>query len=91
MYENEEVEEEKGRQFAKEVGAIFKNTSSKNNTGIEELFRSIGNKFIDPDYEEGGVIPDLEAEAYMERRDTVRISGKDSGKKTDNKGGCCKK
>ncbi len=35
MYENEEVEEKIGRQYAKEINAIFKYTSAKNANGIE--------------------------------------------------------
>ena len=31
-----------GRAFAKEIGAIFKSTSAKNQKGIEELFKDIG-------------------------------------------------
>ncbi len=52
MYENEEIEEKVGRSYAKEGGAIFKYTSAKNNSGVEELFRSIGSKYIDPNYDE---------------------------------------
>jgi len=35
MYEIEEVEESVGRDCAKEINAIFKYTSAKNNIGIE--------------------------------------------------------
>lgn len=35
MYENEEVEEQAGRGFAKDSGAIFKYTSAKNASGID--------------------------------------------------------
>ena len=85
MYELEEVEESEGRAFAKEIGAIFKYTSAKNATGIDELFKSIGNKFIEPNYEETTkqVIP---AE-LGERRSTLRIT--DGPKKKE--GGCCSK
>ncbi len=91
MYEMEEVEEEKGRAFAKEIGGIFKYTSAKTSTGIDELFRTIGNKFLDPNYEDSGMgaaTSSFVEEAINERRQTVRIS-KDSAKQE--KGGCCSK
>ena len=37
MYEIEEIEESIGRDCAKEINAIFKYTSAKNNIGIEVL------------------------------------------------------
>ena len=40
------------RQYAEEIGAVFKLTSACTSTGIEELFKSIGCKFLDPNYRE---------------------------------------
>lgn len=37
MYEIEEVEESQGRDCAKDINAIFKYTSAKNNIGIEVI------------------------------------------------------
>ena len=48
MYEHEEVEENEGKEFAKEINAIFQKTSAKESTGIEDLFAKIGKKFLDP-------------------------------------------
>lgn len=87
MYENEEVDENEGRAFAKEIGAIFRNTSAKNATGIDELFKSIGNKYIDPNYEEGGTNIPVDADFNSSRRDTVKINRES---KAEKKGGCCK-
>ena len=47
LYEDEKVKEEEGREFAKEIGAYFKLTSAFLNSGIEELFKTIGVKFLD--------------------------------------------
>jgi len=92
MYEMEEVEEEKGRAFAKEVGGIFKYTSAKNSTGIDELFRTIGNRFLDPNFEEN--MPNATSsyieQALNERRETIRIT-KESQKSEKKVGGCCSK
>lgn len=59
MYEIEEIEESIGRECAKEINAIFKYTSAKNNIGVEvikinliyflqEIFTNIGEKYLDP-------------------------------------------
>lgn len=51
LIDSEKVDEKSGRAFAKELGAIFKSTSAKNQNGIEELFRDVGFKFLDPNFE----------------------------------------
>ncbi len=43
--------EEEARQLAAEIGAMFRLTSAKQQTGVEELFRDLGNKFIDPNFD----------------------------------------
>jgi Fe2+ transport system protein B len=53
MYENEEVEENEGKQLAKELGAIFQKTSAKESTGVEDLFLNIGKRFVNPNSKEG--------------------------------------
>ena len=51
MIENEVVKEEEARNYAKEVGAIFKNTSAFNDVGVNELFEELGMYFVDPNYQ----------------------------------------
>ena len=46
LYENEVITEEEGKELAKEMGAIFKLTSSKEKVGINELFQDIGYKLL---------------------------------------------
>jgi len=50
---DEEVEglEEEARAFAKDIGAIFKKTSAAKDIGVTELFRTIGYKLLDPNYD----------------------------------------
>lgn len=50
LYAQEEVTDEEGLAFAEKIGAIFKTTSAKSNSGIDTLFDRIGTKFIDPSY-----------------------------------------
>ena len=50
MYENELVGLNEGKELARQLNAIFKSTSALNSKGIDDLFLSIGKKFLDPTY-----------------------------------------
>ena len=50
LYEERQVENEEGEEFAKSINAIFVETSAKNDSGIDELFENIGYKIIDPHF-----------------------------------------
>ena len=50
LLEKEVVSEEKARNLAREINAIFETTSAAKNIGIEQLFHNVGCKYIDPDY-----------------------------------------
>ena len=52
LYDNEAVPEKEAREFAKSIGAIFALTSAQNNSGVNKLFEDIGNKFLDPNFQE---------------------------------------
>jgi len=57
LFDKEQVSEAEAREYAKEIGAVFKLTSACTASGIEELFKSIGCKYLDPNFkeeEEGG-------------------------------------
>ena len=54
LFENEQVPEEKARNFAQEIGAIFRLTSAYTSVGVEELFIGVGCKFLDPKYRDDG-------------------------------------
>ena len=49
LYENEKVSQEEAKKFADENNAIFREVSSEENYGINELFNSIANKFLEQD------------------------------------------
>ena len=52
MYQFEEVTNDEGIALAKELNSIYQRTSAKETSGgIDELFKSIGKKFLDPDSE----------------------------------------
>jgi len=98
LYENEEVEEETAKAFAKvkfiyiissiqEINAVFKTTSAKNANGIDDLFKGIGNKFIDPSSTEDSN-PEDEQDVKKIRHGTVRINDKKKGEE-EKKKKCC--
>jgi len=45
-YDDKEVSEQEAREFAKSIGAVFSLTSAEKNTGINELFKELGKKFL---------------------------------------------
>ena len=46
LYEDEEVPEQEAREFAESIGAVFSLTSAQNNSGIDELFKDMGKKYL---------------------------------------------
>jgi small GTP-binding protein len=73
LYENEKVDESQGRDFAKEIGALFKLTSAKNQTGIEELFKDCGSKFLDPNFECSADAKEEEQRIRQARGKSIKI------------------
>ena len=49
LYEYEEVSNTEVEEFAKEINAIYKQTSALNGTGIGDLFESIGYQLLSPE------------------------------------------
>ena len=52
LYENEKVSEEEGRNYAKEINAIFMLVSAKNGDNINNLFNDIVNLYWEPEFQE---------------------------------------
>jgi GTPase SAR1 family protein len=50
LYHDEEVSEQEGMKLAKEINAIYQQTSAKSDSGsIDKLFINIGKKILEPD------------------------------------------
>jgi len=47
LFTDEKVTEAEGKQYAKEIGAVFRLTSCKESIGIEELFEECGKKYLE--------------------------------------------
>ena len=52
MYISEEVTNDEGKSFAKEINAIYRRVSGKNKQEVEDLYKVIGNKFLNPNYKD---------------------------------------
>ena len=50
LYEQRQVSDEEGENFAKSIGAFFASTSAKNDSGITNLFDSIAMKMLDHNF-----------------------------------------
>ena len=83
MYEHEEVEENEGKDLAKELGAIFQKTSAKESTGVEDLFLKIGKKFINPN------AGDSPSSGKVESQPKGQKLKSESQKSEGGKKGCC--
>jgi len=89
LYENEKVSENEAREFAEEIGAIFELTSAANNTGITELFQDVGNKYLDPNFQQ--IIKGVDDEKQQEgKAGNIVLDAKEEKKKekTKKKGFC---
>ena len=51
LYDERVVDSEAGEEFAESIGAIFMQTSAKENIGIQELIENIGKKILDPNFD----------------------------------------
>lgn len=85
MMEYEEVKDEEGRNFAKEINAIYQQTSAKESTGVDQLFKNIGKKFLNPDSE---ITSNLTKDEIKKRGQQLKREEIKKNKNKDKKG-CC--
>ena len=81
-YEFQEVPEEDARNFAKEIKAIFQKTSAKQSKGVDELFKLIAKKFIDPNAENLSNLTgdELKKRGQQLKRDEIKEKNKEKKK-----------
>ena len=90
LYENEAVPEQEAREFADKIGAIFELTSAQNNTGINELFQNVGNKYLDPNFQQKLKIDENEkGEEGNAEKVVLNANEAKNGEKKKKKGGFC--
>ena len=87
MYEKEQVAEDEARSFAKNIGAIFRLTSAYTASGVEDLFRAIGSKYLDPNFVDSEKKPI--AEKNKETKKNNVVLSKQKAAEGNKKKGCC--
>ena len=99
LYDEEAVPEQEAREYAKSIGAVFCLTSALNNSGIDELFKSLARKYLGIDSPtdapvKPGSKPDSKPDSKPLNKpkpnsDTIKIDAKNVNKKQDEKKKCC--
>ena len=82
MFDKEAVTEEEARSFANEIGAQFQLTSAFKNLGIEDLFRMVGCKYLDPNFQ------DKINDETKEEKKNIALENNTSQKKKKDKKWC---
>ena len=80
---NEKVSENEGKALAKEINSIYIRTSVKLNTSIDEMFKKIGKKFLNPNSE---ITSNLTKEEMIQKTEKLR---RDQIKNSNKNKGCC--
>ncbi len=68
-YMSEEVTDNEGKALAKEINSLYMRTSAKLNSSIDEMFNSIGKKFLNPDSE---ITSNLTKEEMIQKSEKLR-------------------
>ena len=85
MYQMEEITNDEGLAFAKELNAIYKRTSAKvaQGGGIDDLFKVIGKQFLHPENE---ITSNMTKEELKSKGEKLR---RDKIKKKKKRRNCC--
>ena len=98
LINQEKVDEEKAREYAKEIGALFCLTSAKNAYGINDLFIQIAKKYTGEENinikndndEDEGMYNSMPAKNINQKRETVTLKKENNkDKKEKKKKKCC--
>ena len=88
LYMSEKVDKNEVKEFSEDINAVFKFTSAKQNSSIDELFRELGERFINSNF-----MLEIGNEYFLSRNasyNSFQISKEGTFKKTDKKDkGCC--
>ena len=84
LYEHEEVSNEEGIELSKQLNSIYQRTSAKDEYGgIDDLFKNIGKKLINPNAEISTIM------SKEERKKKGEELMRDKIKKEKKKNKCC--
>ena len=97
LYDNAQVKNEEGEEFARSIGAIFQSTSAKSDSGITTLFDNVGQKFFDPNFDVGAQNKQAQEEYQRKKNEEmqkkkqpkgVKLTVEEANKKPKKKKGC---
>ena len=89
MFVKEQVSEEEAREYAKEIGAVYRLTSAFSGTGIEELFKALGCKILDPNYIDEDD-DDIGQKKFRTKSYGVKLEKQINKESNETKKKCCK-
>lgn len=78
LYGNEQVDNKEGREYAAKIKAIFKETSALSSTGIDDLFRLVGKKYLNPDFDYLEEDRKLQEEYQQRQKGNVKLTNTDA-------------
>ena len=96
LYDNAQVKNEEGEEYARSIKAIFQATSAKYDSGITNLFDNLGQKYFNPNFDIG-LKDQQEKEEYQRKKEEerrkkkeikgIQLTAEDTKKKKKKK--CC--
>ena len=99
LYENQQVKDEEGKEFAKSINGIFQSTSAKSDSGITNLFENIGYRYFDPNFDTNEIENKEKMEYEKKKKENAekktqnQIQSRgvklDTNKTKQKKKGCC--
>ena len=99
LYENQQVKDEEGKEFAKSINGIFQSTSAKSDSGITNLFENIGYRYFDPNFDTNEIENKEKMEYEKKKRENAekktqnQIQSRgvklDTNKTKQRRRGCC--
>ena len=84
LYENEQVDRNEVQDFCDEINGVLKFTSAKDNFCVDELFKELGNKFINSDF-----MKEIREKNSEEEGKKFKIGDKNNINAKKKKKGCC--
>ena len=84
LYDNQQVSDNEGKEFAESINAIFALTTNKSDTGVKKLFKDIAKKIVDTNYDYSNKEEKMEEEEYKKRKENkLKEDNNNEGKKKE--------
>ena len=83
LFEDEEVQDEEINSFVEEIGGQYFLVSAKNGNGIEPMFKTLANLYLNPNFK------DKVEQDRSFRSNSIKLTKESIKKKNSHKKGCC--